>query len=234
MRLISGDKNKVGVIELISIHIPKTGGRSFHEVLKNVYGESLDKRYEKEHFFPKPGKSKKLSGDLPKGIRGIHGHLTISQVKHIIDAYQPKLITWVRHPVDRVISNYYYFMRRIREGDTPVKQRSKINYTLMEYASQPKRRNRMTMILNGMELKDFFFIGIMEQFEEDLKILSKMMDWPLNIEIPHINNSSSFKLNNDCATQYNDIDDAMRQEVGRLNQLDMQLYKEIIKMRKIS
>ena len=119
MRLISGDKGKDKGIELISIHIPKTAGRSFHEVLKRVYGGSLDKRYEKKHFFPDPVKKEQLSGVLPAGIRGIHGHLTISQVRHLIDKNQPKVITWVRNPVDRVISNYYYFMKRIRDGDTP-------------------------------------------------------------------------------------------------------------------
>lgn len=233
MRLIKSEKaNKEGV-EMISIHIPKTGGRSFHYFLKQVFGDSIDNRYEKQHFFPNGNKYNKLSNKIPTGVNCIHGHLTISQVQHIINIDHPKVITWVRNPIDRVISNYYYFMKRIRDGDTPEKQHRKINFNLIEYASQIKRRNRMTEILKGMEIKDFFFIGIMEQFEQDIRILCNLMDWHQQIDVPHINNSTSFKLNNECATQYNDIDEAMRLEVAKLNEKDMILYAEIKKLRGI-
>ena len=229
MRVISGDMGKG--IEIISIHIPKTAGRSFHRILKQVYGESLDKSYEKEHFFHGKSDDLILKDELPDGIKGIHGHLTIAQVKHIIELEEPKVITWVRVPVERVISNYYYFMKRIREGNTTEKQRSKINYKLLKYAAQPKRCNRMTTILDGMDIKDFFFIGIMERFDKDIKTLGKMMGWPDNIEIPHLNDSSSFKMNNDCATQYKDIDVEMRFEIARLNEADMNLFNNILKLR---
>jgi hypothetical protein len=233
VRLIAGNDTNGPGVELISIHIPKTGGRSFHEVLKKVYGSSLDRRYEKEHFFPSKGVEGILGPDLPGGIRGIHGHLTIAQVMDIISRHRPRVITWVRNPVDRVISNYYYFMKRIREGDTPEKQKKKSAYSLLDYASQPKRRNRMSWILEGLDLKDFFFIGIMERFEEDLKLLGSMMDWPPDLEVPHINDSSSFKLNNDCTTQFKDIDEKMLKEVAMLNKEDMALYKSVFKMRGI-
>ena len=233
MRLIKGDKTDISGIEIISIHIPKTGGRSFHEILKQVYGQSLDQRFEKHHFFPDKDKDDTVIVKLPDGIKGIHGHLNIKQVKHIIDKDNPKVITWVRNPVDRVISNYYYFMKRIREGDTPERQQDKISYSLLEYAAQPKRRNRISMILEGIDLKDFFFIGVMEQFDHDIQILSNLMGWPQDMGVPHINDSSSFKHNNDCTTQYDDIDEAMRMTLANLNDADMLLYAEIKKMRGI-
>ena len=233
MRLIKGKISNQTGIELISIHIPKTGGRSFHEVLKQVYGKTLDQRFEKHHFFPKSDKQETAAVDLPEGISGIHGHLHISQVLHIINTDNPRVITWVRDPVDRVISNYYYFMKRIREGDTTAKQKGKALFSLLDYASQPRRQNRMTAILSGIELIDFFFIGIMENFASDLKILSRKMDWPELNEAPHINNSSSFKQHNDCTTQYSDIDEAMRMEVARLNNNDILLYAEVKKLRGI-
>ena len=154
-------------------------------------------------------------------------------MKPLIDRDNPRVITWVRNPIDRVISNYYYFMKRIREGDTPKKQANKRNYTLIEYAEQPKRRDRMTEILNGIALKDFFFIGIMEQFEQDLRALCQLMEWPQDISVPHINDSSSFKMNNDCATRFNDIDDSMRAELAVLNSNDMVLYGEVKRLRGI-
>ncbi|MEA3476692.1 MAG: sulfotransferase family 2 domain-containing protein [Bacteroidota bacterium] len=198
------------MLELISIHIPKTGGRSFHEILRNVYGQGLDKK-----------------------TKAIHGHLTIAKVKGIIEEEHPKVITWVRDPVDRVISNYYFFMKRIREGKTTEKQRKKIDYSLPEYAGQVKRRNRMTEILHGIPLEDFYFIGLMERFEEDIIELASKIGWPKIDSIPHINDSTSFKLNNDCKTQYNDIDENMRQEIAKLNELDIKLFDDIKNLRGI-
>ncbi len=227
MRFIKGNKGQVNDLQLISIHIPKTAGRSFHEVLKIVYGESLDKRYEKEHFFPEKNFDGLLSDKLPDDIKGIHGHLSVSQVKPLIEAYHPRVITWIRDPVERVISNYYYFMKRIRDGNTPDKQLSKKDYTLLEYAAQPKRQNRMTEILKGIELQDFFFIGIMEQFDQDIKELGLLMGWPAIESIPHVNDSAAFKSNNDCRTAYEDIDKAMRNEVAQFNEADIKLYNNV-------
>ncbi|MEN8223766.1 MAG: sulfotransferase family 2 domain-containing protein [Bacteroidota bacterium] len=234
MRLIKGDKANKNRVEIVSIHIPKTGGRSFHKVLKQIYGRSLDQRFEKHHYFPKSGNKGDIKLDLPKGIRGIHGHLYISQVLHIIEKDNPKVISWVRNPVDRVISNYYYFMKRIREGDTPDRQKEKENFSLLEYAAQAKRRNRMSAILSGIELDDFFFIGIMEQFEKDISELASLMGWTDITEIPHINNSSDFKFNNDCKTQYGDINNDMRNEVAALNENDIKLYKKIKSLRGVN
>ena len=233
MKLISTEGNKKGSVEFISIHIPKTGGRSFHAVLKQVYGDSLDRRYEKEHFFPRKGKTDRKTLDLPQGVRGIHGHLTVKQVMPIIDRDHPRVVTWVRDPVERVISNYYYFMKRIREGDVREKQKRKSDMTLLGYASQPGRQNRMSAILEGMEADDFFFIGITGRFEEDLTILCSMMGWPAVENVPHINELSSFRLHNDCATQYHDIDQSMRSAIAGMNAEDIKLYAKIKKMRGI-
>jgi len=56
----------------------------------------------------------------------------------------------------------------------------------MDYASQEGVQNRMTQILSGADIKDFFFIGLMERFEEDIRELSMKMGWPDNIELPDI------------------------------------------------
>ncbi len=57
------------------------------------------------------------------------------------------------------------------------------------------------------------------------------MGWPEKIKAFHANSNIDFKYNNDCKTQYNDIDEAMRQEIARINAKDMALYQEIKKMR---
>ena len=38
------------MIELISIHVPKTGGQSFYQVLKQVYGDRLSISYRRRDY----------------------------------------------------------------------------------------------------------------------------------------------------------------------------------------
>jgi hypothetical protein len=220
------------MLELLSIHIPKTAGRSFYEVLSQVYGSALDERQSRKDFLPDVLR-KHLDDNLPGKIRVIHGHLTVSQIDKVREKFQPKVVTWIRNPVDRVISNYYFLMKRIREGNVAQKQIKKRDFSLIQYASQPPRLNRMTEILKGMDIEDFFFIGIFEQFEKDIQELATKLKWPDIEAIPRINDSSFFKRNNDCKTQFEDIDEVMREEIARLNKKDIKLYEDVKKMRGI-
>ncbi|MCK4568777.1 MAG: sulfotransferase family 2 domain-containing protein [Bacteroidales bacterium] len=221
------------MIELISIHIPKTGGRSIRRILRNIYGDSLDLRHEREHFFPEGTHAPPLEIDFPEDIRAIHAHLSITQFMPVIKEYQPKVITWIRNPVDRVISNYYFFMLRIRENKVEKKQLSKKNYSLLEYAAETRKGNKMATFLEGMDISDFYFIGILEQIGADVNKLVSMMGWPKNVKIIHINSNYKFKHNNDCTTQYKDINEKIRHEIALLNQEDIELYHEVKKMRGI-
>lgn len=91
----------------------------------------------------------------------------------------------------------------------------------------------MTKILTGLPLEDFYFIGVMEQFDKDLAELSSMMTWPDGLHIPYINVNKDFKLHNNCTTQYKDIDLQMREEIAKLNESDVSLYLNVKKLRGI-
>lgn len=220
------------MLELISIHIPKTGGRSFYEILSQVYGSALDQRQSRKDFLPGLI-NQHLDDSLSSDIKVIHGHLTVEQANKVIIKFHPKVVTWVRNPIDRIISNYYFFMKRIRDGKAAEKQKKKINFSLIEYARLPSRRNKMVEILHGLPLEEFYFIGIFEQFENDIRELATKLGWPKPHKVPHINDGSFFKYNNDCTTQYNDIDEQMRHEIASFNKFDIKLYKDIKKIRGI-
>jgi hypothetical protein len=64
--------------------------------------------------------------------------------------------------------------------------------------------------------------------------LASKLEWPEISAIPRINDSSFFKRNNDCKTQFEDIDEGMREEIASLNKKDIKLYEDIKKMRGIT
>lgn len=210
------------MIELVSIHIPKTAGSSFFQVLKKVYG--------KDAVLKLNTMDAGMDDNLPGGIKVIHGHIRADVIAGTFRD-QPKLITWLREPVDRVISNYYFSMQRIREGKARPEKMHTRDFTLLEYAQMEVNRNRASWFLEGSPLEEFFFVGMYESLTDDMNELMRLMNWTDEIRIPHRKSSSDFMMENDCATQIHEIDDKMRSQIAELNSLDVDLYRQAIILR---
>jgi len=214
--------SKLPNIELISIHIPKTAGTSFRNVLESVYGEKMVVRMDINKHKPPPKQ-------LCEKDRVIHGHLRVPDLVKIYDInINTPVITWMREPVDRLISNYFYLQKIYR--DIISKETSNINFitrmekSLMEYAHAEK--NRMSYYLKGVCLRDLYFIGIKEYFSEDLADLACMMGWQKYKEYTY-NTSKELNVNKTY------VDKKTREEINKLNSIDVELYKEVLALRKI-
>jgi hypothetical protein len=57
----------------------------------------------------------------------------------------------------------------------------------------------------------------------------QLLDWPATINLPHRKNITDFLSDNDCATQFDEINNKMRLKIAELNRLDVALYQEAIK-----
>lgn len=223
-------KNKSGAqIELLSVHIPKTAGTSFRKTLTEVYGENAVLRVDlppKSQIDPEDPFDP-LKGKIKKDVRVLHGHFNAKRLREFYPAIPTDvtMITWVRDPVDRVISNYYYLRQRIREE---IEQNTTLNVgitnrmvkTLMEYAIQEVARDRMAKFLEGTALEDFAFVGVQEQYTQDLRYLAKLLDWPDYTEFFH----------NVTVNKYEEIDAATREEIRALNPRDWELYQTAVQM----
>jgi hypothetical protein len=210
------------------VHIPKTAGTSFRKSLKVAYGDAevvrLDISLEtgkirlNEELYP--------AGDLPKGTRAIHGHFRPADILEQFPESEGKnFITWMRHPVDRVISNYYYLEKRLREElDEEGKNLnilSKMQRSLLEYTGDEINRNRQRKFLEGMPLEDFKFVGILEHYTEDLAELGLKMGW-VTVEEKTVNVTAKTRPV---------VSDEVRAEIARLNAEDMALYERALHLR---
>lgn len=213
------------MVELISIHIAKTAGRSFFEILKNEYGNKLDPRTKRTDFFPEKDYSNKLIDRIPEGISVLHGHLHYKHVKEIHQRFDPKVIAWLREPVDRIISNYYYMIGRVNEIGESHPQYRKRNHTLIEYAHD-SIANKMSKCLDGISLDKLYFFGMQESFDEDVLHLSQMLKWKKEIPAMHINTGDSFDVYETAPTKKSEITQAMRNEIAALNEKDILLYEQ--------
>ena len=211
------------MIELISIHIPKTGGTSFYQVLQQVYGSAVSKSYKRRDYLEDCQTHSSFDQALSPTIRVLHGHLYYREIASLQEKHQSKVICWFRDPVERVISNYSFFKAGLNNPQrNPVNYQAnkhRINETLVEYASKAENRNRMTDFLKGIQLEKLFFFGFLSSFDRDIQRLGRMLSWP-SFEVARLNQSTY--SNKKVFLE----DDHIRSEIAKLNQLDMKLFEQ--------
>lgn len=215
-------------IQLISLHIPKTAGTSFRNTLKMVYGEEHVSRLDIDL------KQQILKVDqvifsekrLPRKTKVIHGHFSYPLLNSTLEIH-PKIpmITWLRDPVERVISNYFYLEKRLKEELEEEKKGlnilSKMQKSLLEYAYSELNRNRICTFLAGMNLADLQFVGITEYYESELASLAQLLKWKAY---------SSFQHN--ITGQRPEVSEMEREVIRSWNQADIAIYEEALALRK--
>ena len=213
--------------EIISLHIPKTAGTSFRNILKSVYGDDQVVRFDiNEKGIIRMNESIYNKSSLPY-VRVIHGHFVYKDLIKIFTLPENhKLITWVRDPVKRVISNFYYLESRLKElldeENNNLNIISKLQKTLIEYSRAEINRNRQSKFLNGCHLEKFDFVGIHEFFEEEVIRLSKVLNWK---NVPEILYHNKTQVNRPVITK------EILDEIYALNMEDVRLYEEALKIR---
>jgi len=134
------------------------------------------------------------------------------------------VITWLRDPVKRVISNYFYLSKILREElneeEKDLNILAKMQKTLIEYANAEPNRNRMSSFLKGSILEDFLFIGIMDHYEEDLKYLASILGWGEYTELQH-----------NITVDKPEVDEETLSIIKELNSKDIEIYKSALKHR---
>lgn len=170
------------MISLISIHIPKTAGTSFYRVMQEVYGPALSPSLRRKDI---PSLLDAKAQRVPHALESYsiwHGHFRYLEIKdwHIRSA--APVITWLRHPIDRIQSNYLFFQSRLQNPEINPEvyelNKHRLGESLLDYAALPENQNRISWFLEGLSPEAFLFIGIMEQFDTDLQRLGHLLKWP--------------------------------------------------------
>lgn len=200
---------------LLSMHIPKTAGLAFREILYRQYGPTRVLAINQGAL---RRQEQTLSHHFRKRHQVIHGHLPYTHLKPL-HGPDTKIITWLRDPVQRVVSNYYYnltheFPKRQREN--PDRQMM----SLQEFIERPKRQNVMSRFLEGIELEDLDFFGFQEDFAGGLDRLAEQMGWTLTAQdrTRRVNDNRRVKAKHPTPSP-----ETLRR-VRELNQADIELY----------
>lgn len=212
---------------LIFIHIPKTAGSTFLQVVKRQYRKNeflyLHLTEEDKVFLDA------MTDDEKRGIKCLSGHIRYGYHRFLPGSCD--YITFLRHPVKRVVSLYYYILRNKHHYFHERMVSEKLS--LEGFVNLPTEvyveiSNQQTDLLSSYpepgnpfdtakdNISKFLFTGITERFDESLVLLSRKAGWR-NIYY----NSSNISKNYEIGQV---LTDKVKERILERNDLDMRLY----------
>jgi hypothetical protein len=200
------------MVELISVHLPKTAGTTFGKILTQIY-----KPHQICYDYPNLPES---TTPLTSETKVIHGHFYGN--KYDAQFPQAKKIIWLRHPISRLIS-YYFFWKTHPKGKVPLNMD---RISLVEFSETPETRNQITTTV--VNLNNFYFVGIQELFAEDIAELAAILGWS-NIDTHYENTNPFPEYYQYCEEIWSDQITISHLAIS--NHLDMELYEKALELR---
>jgi hypothetical protein len=108
---------------IVSVHLPKTAGTTFRHMLQQAF-PALTLDYGEPHI-------------LAPHIGCIHGHFFVEKYTGILP--RARFIAWLRDPIERLVSQYHYWLRTPGSG----KRRPSGAGGILPGAAQPPCFRRM-------------------------------------------------------------------------------------------
>lgn len=224
---------------VVFLHIPKTAGCTLNALIDRQYSpEQIFSFYSEEAFDEFPN----LSQDRCEKIKMFRGHIAFESHAHVLgdfDPYPDNYFTFLRDPVDRVISHYYHVIRNPDNHLYPYTEEGQLGLEDFLKTKIPTiLNNGQTQLLSGLwkdvpfgecdaEMLEtakkniqehFILVGLTERFDEAICLLRIILGWQNNISyVPR--NVGDNRPKRDL------VSSETLAAISELNQLDIALYE---------
>jgi hypothetical protein len=215
---------------LISVHLPKTAGTSFAASLDKHFRTRLLRDYSDFPInTPQPERNRAaLQASLRNaasdfaGVECIHGHFLPIKYLLLVHKREIKFVTWMRHPVERVLSHFYHWKTIGSQASAPLHRKVvEEDWSIERFCLGPEVRNLYWQFLWGFPMHYFDFIGITECYEDDLAYFSKhYLGTSVRAKKLNVRNQSAYEINR-----------SLRREIEAFHDRDMELYRNALEKR---
>jgi hypothetical protein len=165
--------------QLISVHVAKAGGSSLLRVFEARFGARLLHDYADNPADPlsqrvlDPGRYFGRQERLAEGIDCVHGHFHPGKFQIPADAI---LSTILRHPVDNIISIYFFWKTIVKGHDGLHNYFIDNDLSLIETAKLPLLRNLFSeTYFGGFDMGRFDLVGRHDRRDEALEKLGMLI-----------------------------------------------------------
>jgi len=219
---------------IVSVHIPKTGGSTFRSLLSEVAGSHLlldyDDRPLAENYLVRrirnmPNDQQRFlkiqKKQLSNQVVVVHGHFLVTKYTSFFP--YARRVVWLRDPVERLASHYFYWKRTPDLGNSLCKRLIDNHLSLVEFARDPSLRNVMSYFLDNQNVWGYDFVGITENYIESLSLFRELF----GIQLPQ--KDLRVFQNPDRKSRGYELNKDEREKIISLNSLDWEVYKTGVK-----
>lgn len=208
------------MLPIFFVHIPKTAGTSFRKSAENYFGsDKVIYDYSPHSAETSELVSVSMYEDkdsfafgrrfLEQAKEFLSGHVHAVKYVHLFGVN--RTVTFLRDPVQRIMSEYHHFVRNYGyEGDFP------------SFYRKPQFINRLSKILNRVPLESVGVLGLTEDYESSLAMLNDRYE----TEIEY----SAMNLGREDKGKNYEIPEDQLDELHSLNQDDLKLYEHGVRI----
>jgi hypothetical protein len=153
---------------------------------------------------------------ITNGILCLHGHYPLNRFRDVFN--EPPAITFVRDPIERLVSEYWFQVQSDDIKHTPEGLKAyRGEYSFEDYLRKMTESNVYAFYGLENDFDYFSFIGVTERFTESIQALKNKSAW---LDTPKLDSHNTAK------NAKPKLDPDLRSELESRIQTDVDIYRE--------
>ncbi|ROU03409.1 sulfotransferase family 2 domain-containing protein [Histidinibacterium lentulum] len=207
-------------------HIPKTAGTALGHAFDFSSARRVFWDYDPEYRYARavqPEISENI-GFIGSYYRVIFGHFFVTKYRTLLpDAVY---LTCIRHPVDRVVSQYYHLAADGRSWQGRAIQEGRMD--VVDFARSDNIGNAQKVHLDGVSIRDMDHVFLTERLHESMKAFTAKFSFDFSVRAPRVNTRANREASLRANTSFIDVTESHRKKVFGLCAEDVDLYREAV------